>query len=358
VAAVLDLFAGCGGAALGLRRAGWTTLACIERDEAAAGTLAAAGFPVLRSDIRDVDWSAFAGRADLVWASPPCQPGSTAGRRLAARDPRDGWPWTFDALDAVRPTWFLAENVLGWTYHTESCTRDGAAGGCAGCAWEQTIQPAVRARFAFSGAWRLDAADFGAPQHRRRVILWGGPVPLRAPTPTHGDPADEDTALRQLTPWRTVRDAIGDTLLADDACEDRACYPCDGSHGRACAEPWRADRPAPTVTTTEVKGTRAHAPDWIFHGGPDRASDAAFLVAGVRCIEVAEGLRLQALPDNWPLQGTREEQYRQVGNAVPPVLAEAVGRAVAVAHRAVGDLRARGVSVNALADALRRQEAA
>jgi site-specific DNA-cytosine methylase len=160
------------------------------------------------------------------------------------------------------------------------------------------------------------------------------------------------------TPWRTVRDAIGDTLLADDACEDRACYPCDGSHGRACAEPWRADRPAPTVTTTEVKGTRAHAADWTFHGGPDRASDAAFLVAGVRRIEVAEGLRLQALPDDWPLQGTREEQYRQVGNAVPPVLAEAVGRAVAVAHRAVCDLRARGVSLNALADALRRQEAA
>lgn len=91
------------GAALGLRRAGWTTLACIERDEAAAGTLAAADFPVLRSDVREVDWSAFAGRADLVWASPPCQPGSTAGRRLAARDPRDGWPWTFDALDAARP---------------------------------------------------------------------------------------------------------------------------------------------------------------------------------------------------------------------------------------------------------------
>jgi DNA (cytosine-5)-methyltransferase 1 len=358
VAAVLDLFAGCGGAALGLRRAGWTTLACIERDEAAAGTLTAAGFPVLRSDVREVDWSAFAGRADLLWASPPCQPGSTAGRRLAARDPRDGWPWTFDALDAVRPSWFLAENVLGWTYHADACARDGAAGGCAGCAWEQTIVPAVRARFAFSGAWRLDAADFGAPQHRRRVILWGGPVPLRAPTPTHGDPDDEDNALRGLAPWRTVRDAIGDTLLADDACEERACYPCDGSHGRACAEPWRAARPAPTVTTTEVKGTRAHAPDWTFHGGPDRASDAAFLAAGVRRIEVAEGLRLQGLPDDWPLQGTREEQYRQVGNAVPPVLAEAVGRAVAVAHRAVGDLRARGVSLNALADALRRQEAA
>ena len=83
----------------------------------------------------------------------------------------------------------------------------------------------------------------------------------------------------------SVREAVGATLLAEDTCDLRACYPCDGSHGRACTEPWRADRPAPTVTTTEVKGTRAHAPSWSFHGGPDRASDAAFLVAGVRRIE-------------------------------------------------------------------------
>lgn len=356
--AVLDLFAGCGGAALGLQRAGWRALACVERDEAAAGTLAAAGFPALRADVREVDWSPFVGRVDLVWASPPCQPGSTAGRRRGPLDPRDGWPWTFDALDVVRPTWFLAENVLGWTYHASGCRLDGERHSCTGCAWENSVLPALRARFAFTGAWRLDAADHGVPQHRRRVILWGGPLPLRPPGPSHGDPDDEDTANRGLSPWRTVRDAVGDTLLADDTCDSRACYPCDGSHGRACAEPWRADRPAPTVTTTEVKGTRAHAPDWTFHGGPDRASDAAFLVAGVRRIEVVEGQRLQGLPDDWPLQGTREEQYRQIGNAVPPALAEAVGRAVAVAHHALGDLRARGVDLHELAGALRRREAA
>ena len=154
-------------------------------------------------------------------------------------------------------------------------------------------------------------------------------------------------------PWRTLRDAVGDSLLADDACDHRACYPCDGTHGRACAEPWRADRPAPTVTTTEVKGTRAHAPDWSFHGGPDRASDAAFLVAGVRRIDVVEGLVLQGLPDDWPLQGTREEQYRQVGNAVPPALAEAVARSVVAGDRALRSLLAAGVDLEDLTNALR-----
>lgn len=112
------------------------------------------------------------------------------------------------------------------------------------------------------------------------------------------------------------------------------------------------------MTTSEEKGTRAHAPDWTFNGGPDRASDAAFLVAGVRRIEVAEGLVLQGLPADWPLQGTRQDQYRQVGNAVPPPLAEAASRVVLAAHRVLLDLRARAVDLDALAGALRRNPTA
>jgi len=354
----VELFAGCGGAALGLHRAGWRHLACIEVDRAAAATLAAAGFPALQADVREVDWSPYAGRADLLWASPPCQPGSVAGKRRGADDARDGWPWTWAALDAMRPTWFLAENVLGWTRHARDCHLDGEHGGCVGCSWERSVLPELRARFAFSGAWRVDAADHGVPQHRRRVILWGGPLPLSPPPATHRDPADEDTANRGLRPWRSVRDAVGGTLLDPATCDLRACYPCDGSHGRACAEPWRADAPAPTITTAEVKGTRAHAPEWSFHGGPDRASDAAFLLAGVRRIEVAEGLALQGIPADWPLQGTREEQYRQVGNAVPPAMSEAPGRVVLAANRVLVELRGRGVDLDELGVALRRSPAA
>ena len=147
---------------------------------------------------------------------------------------------------------------------------------------------------------------------------------------------------------------MGATLLAETTCDQRACYPCDGTHGLACTESWRASAPAPTVTASESKGTRAHAPDWSFNAGPDRASDTAFLVAGVRRIEVVEGLVLQGFPADWPLQGTREEQYRQVGNAVPPQLAEALGRTVLARHRALATLRARAVDLDALSAALRR----
>lgn len=312
--------------------------------------LAAAGFPVLRADVRDVDWTPFAG-VDLVWASPPCQPGSTAGKRRGTADERDGWPWTVAALDAIRPTWFLAENVLGWTFHGDRC----ALGGCVGCSWEKEILPALAQRFPFTGVWKLDAADFGVPQHRRRLLLWGGPVPIPTPTPTHADPARADDL--GLRPWRTLGEAVGETLFADDVCDHRACYPCDGTHGRACTEPWRRDRPAPTVTTTEVKGTRAHAPEWSMNGGPDRVSDAAFLVAGIRRIEVTEGLVLQGLPPDWPVQGTRDDQYRQVGNAVPPGMATAASARVTIMNRAVGGLVARGFELRDLTEALIRHAA-
>ncbi len=347
---VLDLFAGAGGAALGLHRAGFAHVAGVERNVSASATLRAAGFPSVEADVRDVDFAAWRGRVDLLWASPPCQPGSTAGQRLGAADERDGWPATLAAIDACHPTWFLAENVMGWTYHRDLC--GGAHGACPACHLGGVVHELGR-RFGFTGAWRLDAADFGVPQRRRRILLWAGPLPLDAdgPMPTHAHP-DAAVAFGRR-PWVTLGDAIGDTLTRE-SCARRACYPCDDDHGRACAEPWRWDRPAPTLMATDEKGTRAHAPDWSFNGGPDRASDAAFLVAGIRRIDIAEGLRLQGLPDDWPLQGTVHDRYVQVGNAVPPALAQACGRVVAGAHRAWVALRAAHIDPAALADVLRR----
>lgn len=98
--------------------------------------------------------------------------------------------------------------------------------------------------------------------------------------------------------------------------------------GRAASEPERLDTVAPTVTTTEAKGTRAHSPDWTFHGGPDRASDAAFLATGRRRLTVAECAVLQGFSPSYPFRGTKTAQYRQVGNACPPALGEMIGRMV------------------------------
>lgn len=319
---VLELFAGMGGAALGLHRAGWSHLSCIDKMPAAVATLRAAGLPGLEADLAKMDWSRsrWGGVVDLLWASPPCQPGSVAGKRRGAADSRDGWPMTFRAIDALQPTWVLAENVLGWTRHEKDCGKGAGTESCVGCYWETRILPQMQERFAAVSTWRLDAADFGTPQHRRRVILCAGPEHVAPPLPTHGGVG--------RPPWVSMGKAIGRTLLDPADRARRHCYTDDGTYGRACSEPWRLDAPAPTVTTMEEKGTRAHAPVWSFNGGPDRASDATFLAVGVRRITLAEGLALQGFPLNWPLRGSIHERYVQVGNAVPPQLAEAVARQI------------------------------
>lgn len=334
----IELFAGAGGAALGIEAAGIHHAALCEWDPSACATMRAAGLgPVVEGDVRDLDAIeavAGPGPIDLLWSSFPCQAFSTAGKRLGASDDRNGWPWTVDAIDRFRPRWFLGENVRGLLCHSSEGHPDPMK--CPRCYLDAVILPQLRERFAFAGYWLLDAADYGVPQHRRRVILWAGPAPLRAPQPTHADPA----TLAQgglfgprLLPWVSMGEALGLSGAAVD-------------HG---GDPYDPARPSPTVivhwgkdgdrsnqalrilagpsravTCSEVKGSGPG-------GSPEkhnRASDALYLATGRRRLTVAECARLQDFPANHPWQGTKAAQYRQVGNAVPPKLAEVVARRV------------------------------
>ena len=406
---VLELFAGAGGAYLGLRAAGLRCLSAVEWDASAATALRAAGAPALRADVRDLDAieAALGGeRPDGVWASFPCQCWSAAGKRLGALDERNGWPWVVDAIGRFAPRWVLCENVEGLTHHRSGCRgRGGQEGlfrrlddpmGCPGCYLERVILPDLRRRFAHAGCFVRDAADFGVPQHRRRLILWAGPSPLAVPAGSYGTPRrpwvsmrvalglGQERVLRVATahgPGERVEErqvddytdrpaltipasqlgwgaggsmfvarldrpaptmAVGHAgplanakirgeIEAELAAAEQVVYPA--GCGRAATEPWRLDAPAPAVTAAEVRGTRASAASGVdFHGGPDRASDAAFLASGRRRLTVEECAILQGFPASHPFTGTVEDRYKQVGNAVPPALAEAIGAAVVAAR--------------------------
>jgi len=210
----LDLFAGAGGASLGLRDAGFHHALCVEWDEDATETLLAADFPAANADVRELDVYKTIERVDLLWASPPCQAFSTAGQRRGAEDDRNGWPWTLEVIDhlmerGVGPRYVVCENVQGLTYHQAECV--GGNSGCAGCYWEGWIIPEFKKRFAWVGHTTLDAAGFGVPQHRKRVFLVAGDGPIRWPVPTHGPPnAAKQGALfgGGVRPYVTVRDAL------------------------------------------------------------------------------------------------------------------------------------------------------
>lgn len=362
----LSLFTGAGGFDLGAHSAGIEVVRGVELDPHAHATAIAAGLPCILADVGDV--AAVVSELppiNLVFGGPPCQPFSRAGAQRGGEDARDGFPATLAILRELRPAWAVLENVGGFL---DACFDD----------YRHKLLSDLRALFPAVVVWRLDAADYGVPQRRRRCFIVCGPRPVRAPTPTHAEHAD---LFGQVKPWRSWGEALGMWGFrfathpegAADVEQRRIREltnqpsPTIGATytGGLAGQPWvlRAagvtgrggpvpladpapsittkgtaylqlrpellDRPAPTVSTCESKGTRASAKSgWTFNGGPDRASDALFLATGRRRLTTAECAALQAFPDGYPFQGPSEARYRQIGNAVPPPLAAAVLGAV------------------------------
>jgi len=399
----LELFAGAGGASCGIHAAGHSSVG-IEWDADAVATAQAAGHDTRLGDVRDLELLRSLGEFDAVWSSFPCQAWSGAGKRLGSADERNGWPWTLAAIDEIKPRHFVAENVTGLTHHRGECAR-GCIGApdCPRAYFDVEIIGALRARFAVV-EWRiLNAADFGVPQHRRRVIIQAGEV-VRWPEPTHAAPgtaAQGDLFGRTLASWVTAREALGITLgttsshgsgripeylgdvpsptitsqqakqsspwksagmpyavgpvLQSGVASPKAYsstrgmeHPTTGPspaittgamylgatlRGMAGSMPGLLDRPSPTVTTTEAKGTRggnmySDLGNGKRSGGPDRASDALWLATGRRRLTVHECAALQGFPPHHPWRGNKQSQYTQVGNAVPPALAQAITKEI------------------------------
>lgn len=322
----LDLFAGAGGLSLGLQRAGFTVAAAIEQDRDAATTYAAAhpDVHVMRTSVEEVDFSPWRDGIDLLAGGPPCQPFSTGGKRLGKSDPRDAMPAMLDAIRIVRPRAVLIENVAGLA----SAKRRP---------YFLWLLAALEAQ-GYSVASRvLDATEYGVPQHRRRLLIVG----LRrgsfvVPTPTHGPGRGRglvtvEMALRDVDPGSPnpspvvyakrphVRPSLHSGLLFNGS-------------GR----PLDLHAPSPTILAiaggnkTHFVDTRGVAERYHRHllgGGRPRAGR----VGGAVRLTLAQSAALQSFPPDMTWAGRRTVRFRQVGNAVPPLLAEAVCLQIAAA---------------------------
>lgn len=371
----VELFAGAGGAALGLERAGFRHGALVEWDADACATMRRAGLsPVIEGDVRRleiIEETVAQGfgyePVTLLWSSFPCQAWSVAGARKGSADDRNGWPWTVDAIDRLKPKWFLAENVQGLTFHKrvnkKPCPgkRTPGAGDpsrCPGCYLDMVIIPQLRERFAHAGYWVLDAADFGVPQHRRRVVIWAGPEELEAPQPTHGPKAEQ--------PWVSMGEALGMGDFIWDSMRNTEANPrqerptpssepeptvggrgnqrvrrvIGGGRNPQSAELRKTrnyrdltDEPSTTVTAVQV----GNAGPWVVecsaeevHRTAFKSSDERWRGAERRRLTVEECAILQDFPEDYVFCGTtKKSRFQQVGNAVPPTLAEVVGRVIA-----------------------------
>ncbi len=381
----IELYAGAGGLAMGIGLAGFEPLAVVEWDKWACDTIREnqllgypliSGWPLSQSDVRNFDWSNITEGIDLIAGGPPCQPFSMGGKHLAHDDGRDMFPATVDIVRRLRPQAFIFENVKGltrstfanyyqyillqfefpevvrrrregWFEHLLRLQKERTSGRLHGQGLTYNVVPTL-----------VNAADYGVAQKRERVFIvgfrsdlgieWSFPHPthsrsallfeqwvtgeywdrhrisrrVRGPLPRQFEAHvqrlnDRLIALDEL-PWRTVRDAI--TGLPDPESKAARSFP---DHG---FQPGARTYSGHTGSTLDQPAKTLKAGD---HGVPGGENMMIKDTGEVRYFTVRESARLQTFPDGFRFHGSWTETMRQLGNAVPVVLAQCVAASVA-----------------------------
>jgi DNA (cytosine-5)-methyltransferase 1 len=373
----VELFAGCGGLALGLSRAGCKPVLVVENDQQTVETLRQNGarriahivdWPLRADDVRDIDFAQF-GRVSVVSGGPPCQPFSIGGKHLGPRDPRNMWPEAVRAVRELRPKGFLFENVRGllrpaftdyldyvtkqleypdlkcrrdekWTEHLARLRQHAAS--------KRSSAPLYRVV-----ARAINAADYGAPQKRHRTIIMGVSTAhgeeWTFPKPTHSQAALvwAKHVSRDYWDQHEVRRIAAPSSEAEAQLLVRLRQREKKPRGRA----WRtvrdalADLPPPSKRNEPLQGHWQHPGARVYrnHTGSDWDEPAKALKAGdhgvpggeniicdrrgnPRYFTIREMARLQCFPDSYFVSGSWKAATRQLGNAVPTIIGEYLGR--------------------------------
>ena len=326
---VIELFAGCGGMALGFKDAGFRTVLANEWDKDACDSLRAnITDRVLNCAIQEIEKFP---DADVIAGGPPCQGFSNLGERVP-NDPRNQlWRHYFRCVEQVRPKIFVLENVPPLLKSAEFVEMQRLA---------ENLGYRLSARV-------LNAADYGVPQTRKRAIVIGSRIGVpQFPEPTHVDPLKRDLTTQHLHRWRTVRDAIGHLPLTPterdwhigrnptpQSLERYRCIPSGGNRWdlplNLMPDCWKRktkggtdlfgrlwwDRPSVTIRTEFYKPEKGRYLHPVAH----------------RPITHLEAALLQSFPDDFKFCGSRISVGVQIGNAVPPRLGHAIATAVACA---------------------------
>jgi len=318
----IELFAGCGGLSTGYLDAGLNVAAGFEIDARAVDAYnynheyrGSRGFVTDLNVASGAELLARAGieRADFVIGGPPCQPFSIAGKRQGKRDIRADLIGHFIRIvDELKPSAFMLENVpnLASIDNGEFLDDVKAQLRTLGYAVDHTV---------------VSAADFGVPQNRKRLVILGlkGKKAVRFPSPTHG----------------TAEQPFVSSAVAIDDLPDAGEF---GETGIFNHEPTAhsADMVARLSTLEPGKRERGSFHDRLHPERPSytlRAGSGNFSPLRPvhykhhRVITVRESARLQGFSDDflWPDRIPRLQQYRQVGNAVPPPMARAFAECLA-----------------------------
>lgn len=311
---VLELFAGAGGLALGLEKAGLNHEALIEIDKDCVLTLKRNNpdWNVIQSDVKEIDFSQFS--PDIVAGGFPCQSFSLAGKREGLKDERGLLFFEFlRAIEEIRPKLFLAENVEGLKRHDKGKTLE--------------IMIEEFEKLGYNVQYKvLNAVEHGVPQKRKRLFIIGTLAGLEFNYPKKNNKiytikdALEDVPESEGTGYSENKRKIMELIPPGGCWVDlpenlqkeymgKSYYSGGGKRGMARRMSW--NEPCLTLTTSpsQKQTERCH---------PDE----------VRPFTVREYARIQTFPDEWQFNGGLTSQYKQIGNAVPVKLAECMGKEI------------------------------
>ncbi len=322
---LIELFAGCGGLAIGLERAGFSSVLLNEIDKHACSTLRLnrPEWNVIEGDISKIDFSEFKNSVDIISGGFPCQAFSYAGKKMGFEDTRGTLFFEFArAIKEANPKVFIAENVRGLMKHDGGKTLKTISKIIDDLGFK-LIEPRV-----------LKAIFYRVPQKRERLFLVGirkdliKKTKFKWPSPYNrimtmkdalkkGELFNTDVPksdgqqypkrkkeILSLVPpggyWRDLPDKIQREFMK------KSYFLGGGKTGMARRLSW--DEPSLTLTCApaQKQTERCH---------PDET----------RPLTIREYARIQTFPDSWQFSGSLTAQYKQIGNAVPVNLAHAVG---------------------------------
>lgn len=348
---VISLFSGAMGLDLGLIKAGLNIAVGQDFDRNCVETMKANGHKVIGGSICDIEPQKLLelsnlkmGEPFLICGGPPCQPFSTAGKRLGINDPRGSLFMDFiRMIDYIRPRFFIMENVKGLmsapVKHTPIAERtlkklssDELPGSVLEIVLSQFKDLGYRTVYGI-----LDAVNYGVPQFRERFVIIGSRdnEEIFLPMPTHFQ-MHQNKEYR----WKTLLDAISDlekdfqecAVFSKERMDLLKIIPEGGNWKSLPDNLIKAamggayesgggkvgffrrlsyNQPSPTLVTSPVQKA-----SMLCHPTQNRP------------LSVKEYARIQQFPDDWIFTGTVSSKYRQIGNAVPIGLAEALGKAV------------------------------
>ncbi|MEB2780356.1 DNA (cytosine-5-)-methyltransferase [Algoriphagus persicinus] len=320
---VLELFAGAGGLAIGMEKAGLKCVALNEIDHWAAETLRnnRPNWKVIENDIRKVSFTEYRGKIDVVTGGFPCQAFSYAGKKLGLEDARGTLFYEFArVVDEVKPLICVGENVRGLLNHDEGRTLAGMKSILDEIGYKPLDERILKAIF------------YNVPQKRERLILVG----IRK---------DIDVDFHYPKPYKkiyTLKDALkaGELFPTDVPDSEGSLYPQSkrdildkvppggywrdlpldlqkkymqksfylggGKTGMARRISWEEPSLTLTCSPAQKQTERCH---------PDET----------RPFTIREYARIQTFPDDWQFAGSVSNQYKQIGNAVPCNLGKEVG---------------------------------